>query len=160
MIGNSLVTEKALYRCSHGQNGCTPDKIEGDRMSPIGDFPLHRVFYRPDKVPLPETRLPVVAITENMGWCDDPASPEYNTLIDLPFTGSHEKMWRDDNLYDLVIEVGYNDDPIIPGKGSAIFIHCADADYKGTAGCVALKVADLQSLLKDLSPESVITIAE
>lgn len=158
MINNSLISGKTTYRCAGGKNGSSPDKAEGDKMSPIGTFPLRRVFYRPDKVPAPETKLPVVAITPHMGWCDDPTCPEYNTLIDLPFTGNHEKMWRDDDAYDLVVEVGYNDDPIIPGKGSAVFMHCTK-DYRGTEGCVALSVEDLQDLLKDLSKESLLTIA-
>ena len=158
MLGNSLVTEKAIYKCSHGKNGCTDDKIEGDMMSPNGQFYLRRAFYRADKTHKPETLLPIVAITTDMGWCDDPSKPEYNTLIKLPFDGSHEKMWREDDLYDLVIEVGYNDEQIVPGLGSAIFIHCIGPEYSGTAGCIGLNKDDLHNLIKDLSVHSTITI--
>ena len=158
MLGNTLVTPKNTYRCSHGKNGCTFAKVEGDGKSPVGVFPLRRVFYRADKVAKPKTGLPVLAIAEQMGWCDDSACPEYNTLIELPFAGSHEKMWRDDDVYDLVVEIGYNDDPVVPGKGSAIFMHCARDGYSGTEGCVALGVEDLLAVLAELWDGSTIEI--
>ena len=160
MYCNTLVTPQNTYRCSYGKNGCTLAKVEGDGMSPVGVFPFRRVFYRADKIARPKTGLPVLAITEQMVWCDDVACPEYNTLIELPFVGSHEKMWRDDDVYDLVVEVGYNDDPVVRGKGSAIFMHCARDNYSGTEGCVALGVEDLLEVLAELGVGSLIEIKD
>ncbi len=91
-------------------------------------------------------------IDQGDGWCDDPADPAYNTPVRLPYSGRHERLWRDDRLYDLVIVVGYNDAPVIPGRGSAIFIHLATADYAPTAGCVALALGDLQRLAAACAP--------
>ena len=158
VLGNSLLTPKAIYRCSHGKAGFTDDKIEGDMMTPQGDFEIYRVYYRPDKTHEPETELPVIAITPTMGWCDDPEHPEYNCPVDLPFAASHEKLWREDDLYDLVVEIGYNDNPVVPGKGSAVFIHCVGAHYPETAGCIGLSLADLHALIKDLTRTSTISI--
>ena len=82
-----------------------------------------------------------------MGWCDDPNSNFYNKEIKLPTIFSHEKLYRKDNLYDLIVVLDYNMHPIIKNKGSAIFIHIAKKNYKPTAGCIALKKEDLIKLL-------------
>jgi len=133
--------------CALGRGGVNPDKREGDGATPAGTFPLRRVFYRPDRVPPPDTALTVIPINGTMGWCDDPASPAYNTLITLPCQASHETMWRDDHAYDVVVELGYNDDPVVAGAGSAIFLHVARPDFSPTDGCVALKLEDLRDVL-------------
>ena len=143
------------YPCALGARGVTPTKREGDQATPLGSFPLRRVFYRPDVFATPPaTHLPTVAITASHGWCDDPAHPEYNRLVTLPFAAGHERLWRDDELYDLVVEIGYNDDPPRPGLGSAIFLHIARLDFSGTQGCVALRREDLVTVLAALEPGS------
>ena len=86
-------------------------KREGDMATPVGNWPLRRVYFRPDWMSPPQTLLPLVPIHENLGWCDDPANPAYNQAVQLPFADSHETMWRDDSLYDIVVELGYNDAP-------------------------------------------------
>jgi L,D-peptidoglycan transpeptidase YkuD (ErfK/YbiS/YcfS/YnhG family) len=91
--------------------------------------------------------LPVTAINPDDGWCDAPGDPQYNTLVRLPFAGSHERMWRADRLYDLVLVIGYNDDPVVPGKGSAMFLHLARPDFGPTEGCVALTLGDALAAL-------------
>jgi len=134
-------------RCALGRGGVAKKSGEGDGITPLGRFPLRRVFYRPDRLEKPATGLDVMALEEHHGWCDDPLDAAYNTLIMRPFAARHETLWRDDALYDIIIETGYNDAPVIPGKGSAIFIHIAKPDYAPTEGCVALKKADLLGLL-------------
>lgn len=137
------------WRCVLGKGGVRADKREGDGATPVGCFPLRRVFYRPDRLAPPVTALPVAALSPHDGWCDDPAHPDYNRHVRLPHPARHEAMWRDDGLYDVVVVLGYNDDPPIPGLGSAIFMHVARPDGQGTEGCVALPLADLLEIVKD-----------
>ena len=138
--------------CVLGKGGVRPDKREGDGATPTGRFPLRRALYRPDRGPAPATALPCAAIAPGDGWCDDPADPAYNRPVRLPHPARHERMWRDDALYDLVIVIGHNDDPVRPGLGSAVFLHLARADYGPTEGCVALAVPDLLDLLRVVGP--------
>ena len=123
-------------------------KREGDGASPAGAWPVRRVYYRPDKGPAPETGLPVIALRPEDGWSDDPAEAHYNRLVPLPCPSSHERLWRTDGLYDLIVELGYNDDPVVAGMGSAIFLHIARPGYAPTEGCVALAEGDLREVLK------------
>lgn len=147
-----------IYRCAIGRSGVIENKIEGDGATPSGTYKLKTLYYREDKIPEPNISLPKVKITQDMGWCDDPKDPFYNQLIRLPYAASHEEMWREDDLYDLVIEMDHNSDPIIPGKGSAVFIHVASDDYASTAGCIALKKDDLIDLLQKLGPDTQVNI--
>lgn len=135
-------------RCTVGRGGIGQKKAEGDGITPVGRFPLRGVMARPERIAVIQTALPVSPITKTDGWCDDPASADYNRRITLPHPASHEQLWRADALYDVIIEIGYNDDPVVPGRGSAIFIHVARARYQPTQGCVALKLDDLLELLK------------
>lgn len=147
------------FMCALGRGGVRLTKREGDGATPIGRFPLRRCFYRPDRESAPETRLPVVPIGKNDGWGDDPADPDgYNRAITLPRSGGHERMWREDALYDLVLVPGHNDDPPIPGAGSAIFIHVARAGYPPTEGCVALAPEALRAILGLCGPGSALTV--
>ena len=139
-------------RCCIGAGGTTPNKHEGDQCTPLGAWPLRRVFYRPDRPPIPRTSLPLVPITRSMGWSDDPRdSRQYNCLIELPHAHGHETLWRDDGVYDIVVALGYNDAPPVVGRGSAIFLHVAKPDFAPTAGCVALAIEDLRQLLDRVS---------
>lgn len=148
-----------VYPCAIGKAGVTSAKREGDHMTPLGSYALRRLWYRPDMfAPAPETGLPLRPIAQSDGWCDDPASGQYNRSVNLPFSGSHEKLWRDDHVYDLVVEIGYNDDPPVSGLGSAIFLHLARPDWSGTEGCVALARDDLLEVLKAVGPTSRIHI--
>ncbi len=136
-------------RCALGRAGVSATKREGDGATPAGVLPLRYVFYRTDRLAQPATLLAVRAITPDDGWCDDPASPEYNRLVRRPFPGRHETLWRADALYDLIVVLGWNDAPPIPNRGSAIFLHVAAPDYAPTEGCVALARRDLTRLLAD-----------
>ena len=134
------------------------DKREGDGGTPVGTFALRRLLYRPDRAAAPATRLPVQALTPADGWCDDPDDRAYNRPVTLPFAASHEKMWREDNIYDVVVVLGHNDDPPVAGRGSAIFLHVARPDYRPTEGCVALALDDLLRVLADCGPETRLTV--
>ncbi len=158
VTGNNLSFAGKTYSCAIGKNGFSGDKKEGDGCTPIGSFPLRELWYRADKMPAPKTNLPLKIITQNDGWCDDVNSPYYNNHVNLPYSFSHEKLWRDDYVYDLIIPLGYNDSPIVKGKGSAIFLHIAKPDYSGTEGCVALSKLDLLEILPLLSPQTFIEI--
>jgi len=153
-----LIVAGRQFRCALGPAGVVEEKREGDSATPAGQFPLRRVHYRADRGEKPETGLPVRAISQSDGWCDDPDHADYNTLVRLPIEASHEVMARDDALYDLVVEVGYNDDPPVPGRGSAIFMHIARPEYSPTEGCVALARSDLEAVLRELGPRSSIKI--
>lgn len=148
------------YRCALGRGGVVADKAEGDGGTPVGAYPLRCVLYRPDRVDPPETGLPVAPIAADKGWCDDAGHAEYNRPVRLPFEASHEKMWRDDGLYDVVVVLGHNDDPPVPGKGSAIFMHVARPDYGPTEGCVALALEDLLAVLAACGPADTIRITQ
>lgn len=145
-------------RAACGKAGVAADKREGDHASPAGAFPLLRAFYRPARLAAPKTALPLAALTPRDGWCDAPADPNYNRLVALPYPASHEDLWRDDGLYDVLVVIGYNTNPIVPGKGSAIFLHCAAPDFAGTEGCIAVAREVLVPLLGLLGPGSTITI--
>lgn len=139
-------------RCALGRGGLRLGKREGDGATPVGCFPLRRVFYRRDRIALPTTALAVAAIEADMGWCDDPAHSAYNQPVQLPFAASHERLWRRDGLYDLLAVIGWNDQPVMPGRGSAIFLHVARPDFAPTEGCVALARDDLAALLAACQP--------
>ena len=147
-------------RCALGPAGVTPAdaKREGDGASPAGAWPLRRVLYRPDRRPAPETGLPVRALAPDDGWCDAPADPAYNRPVTLPYPASAERLWRDDGVYDLIVTLGHNDDPVVAGAGSAIFLHLARPDYAPTQGCVALAAGDLADLLRLAKPGDALVI--
>ena len=142
------------FRCAVGRSGIVRDKHEGDGGTPVGSWPLREVFYRPDRLAKPVTALPVRALSPNDGWCDAPGDAHYNKPVRLPYPASAEQLWRADHMYDLIVVVGYNDAPVVPGKGSAIFLHVARAGYTGTAGCVAFARGDLLTILARVDPRS------
>ncbi len=146
------------FAAAIGKAGVTTTKKEGDNKSPIGRFSLRAGYYRADKVDLPDSGLPFRATQKTDGWCDDADHANYNKPVPLPFTGSHEKLWREDDVYDVVVPLGYNDNPPVPGLGSAIFLHVARPDYSGTEGCVALKLEDLLKLLSLVDLKSTLEI--
>lgn len=148
-----------VFRCALGRGGIRDVKREGDGATPAGLFPLRRVLYRTDRLEAPRTRLEVASTGPDDGWCDDPADPAYNRLVGLPYEASHERMWRADSLYDIVVVLGHNDDPPVPGAGSAIFMHVARPDYGPTDGCVALERSDLLAVLAMCGPGDSIRIS-
>jgi L,D-peptidoglycan transpeptidase YkuD (ErfK/YbiS/YcfS/YnhG family) len=135
------------WRCAIGRGGISPHKQEGDGATPQALLPLRRVLYRADRGPAPACAVPVEPIGPNDGWCDDPTDAAYNRPIRLPHPARHEELWRHDSLYDIIGVLGWNDAPVVPGRGSAIFLHVARPDYAPTEGCIALAPADLRAVL-------------
>ena len=156
-LGWAILGERR-WRCTMGAGGVREDKVEGDAATPAGSYPLRRIYFRNDRLVLPKVRLPARPIAEHDGWCDDPRSSTYNKLVRIPNEWSHEKMWREDGLYDLVVVIGYNDDPPEGEWGSAIFLHIARDDYAPTQGCVAFKRDDLLELVTLIGPETRINV--
>lgn len=153
--GNGLTCQ-----CALGRNGVVVagQKREGDGASPQGVWRMQRVFYRPDRLSRPETALPVVPLRETDGWCDAPQHPFYNRPVTRPFDASHEKLWRDDHVYDLIVELDHNSDPVVPALGSAVFFHLARHDYRPTEGCVAISLPHMLQVLTTASQKSAIEI--
>jgi L,D-peptidoglycan transpeptidase YkuD (ErfK/YbiS/YcfS/YnhG family) len=144
--------------CALGRSGARSDKREGDGATPAGRFPLRGVLFRADRIATPRTSLPVAPLDPDLGWCDDPADGAYNKPVRLPYAARHERLWRDDSLYDLITVIGYNDDPVEPGRGSAIFLHVAHPDFAPTEGCIAMRLADLSELLRACRPGDQIVV--
>ncbi|MES1199679.1 MAG: L,D-transpeptidase family protein [Pseudomonadota bacterium] len=147
-------------RCALGKGGvvAASAKCEGDGATPLGVWPLRSVLYRPDHE-MPKTALASAPILPESGWCDDPRDEDfYNGPITLPYPGSAERLWRDDHVYDLIVVLGYNDDPVTPGKGSAIFLHLAQPDWRPTEGCVAIDRAAMLAVLAAAQPGDTLTI--
>jgi len=145
-------------RAALGRGGVATEKREGDHKTPAGSFAMRQVLYRPDRFAQPASRLPIRALSPTDGWCDAPDDPRYNQLVMLPYAASHESLWRSDEIYDLIVPLGYNDDPAVPGLGSAIFLHVARPDWSGTEGCVALARTDLLMLIAEADPTSRVVV--
>ena len=152
-----IFMEKA-YSCVVGRGGIGIKSGEGDGVTPVGRYPLRSLRYRPDLLSKPQTYLPTYPITPQDGWCDDPNHFKYNLPIKLPFHAAHEKLWRYDSLYNLIVDLGFNDNPPIPGLGSAIFMHVKSPTSSPTAGCIALTQPDLLDVLQNCSVDTFIHI--
>ena len=148
---NYLLYNGMKYRCSIGNGGFSDKKKEGDGCTPVGIFRVTDILYREDKLKNLVTNYDLQAILTSDGWCDDPNSKYYNTQIKFPFAKSAESLFRQDDQYDIVCVTNHNQNPIVPGAGSAIFIHVASKDYSTTAGCVALSLDDLTEILSTLT---------
>ena len=153
----TLIHNKKRYKCALGKNGIAKRKKEGDKKTPAGLFSLGKVYYRKDKIRHLKTNLRKIVIKKKMAWCDDPNNKFYNKLT---FTNdkSKEKLYRKDNLYNIIVVINYNIKPIIKNKGSAIFIHLAKKNYSGTMGCRGLKKKDLLDILKTVNKRTKIKI--
>ena len=136
------------FKCAIGKAGIRKKKKEGDNITPKGIYKIIKIYYRDDRIKKISSKFKLIKITKKMGWCDDPKSEKYNQLIKLPNKYSHEKLYKKNNTYDLLLVLDYNMKPIVKNKGSAIFIHVAKRNYRPTAGCIALKKKDLLKLTK------------
>ena len=160
VMNNRLYTDEFSNRVTHGSNGFTIDTNEGDKCTPIGDFKFLRMYYRPDRIPHPLTNLPAAEIRPDMGWCDDSLSSQYNQEIRLPFNYGFEPLWREDHVYDMIVVISQNTNPIIPGKGSAIFFHIWRGPTTSTEGCVAMEQEHLLRLVRYIEPGDVVSIRQ
>ncbi len=141
-----------------GKKGIGNKRKEGDLITPKGEFKIKYILYRKDRVKI-STRLKKKIIKKNMGWCDDPRSNFYNKLVRLPFAYKHEKLFKKENIYDIILVLNYNMKPIKKNKGSAIFIHVAKKSFKRTEGCVAIKKLNLIKLIKEINPNTKVKIS-
>jgi len=154
-----LTFKKYKVKCALGKRGIGSKRKEGDLITPKGEYKIKYVLYRKDRIKKIPTKLKKIIIRKNLGWCDDSSSKDYNKLIKLPFIHNCEKLYRKDNIYDIIVVINFNMNPIIKNKGSAIFIHIAKKNYKKTEGCIALKKKDLLNILKEINKNTKVKIA-
>ncbi len=156
----TLTADGVSTVCTIGRSGATAaaTKVEGDDCTPRGRWAIRSALLRPDRITAPVTTLPWRWLDPADGWSDDPRDPAYNTRVRHPHPFSAEHLWRDDGQYDIIVELGYNDAPAVPGKGSAIFLHCMIVGQP-TAGCVAIDREALEALLPHLASSDAIEIA-
>jgi L,D-peptidoglycan transpeptidase YkuD (ErfK/YbiS/YcfS/YnhG family) len=146
------------FRCALGKGGIKQKEREGDFITPKGKFKLIKIYYRSDRIKRINSTLKKIKIKKNMGWCDDVSSNYYNKQIKINKKISHEKLHRKDNVYDIIVVLNYNLNPIIRGKGSAIFLHVAKKNYNKTQGCIALKKDELLTLISKIKKDTQIRI--
>ena len=155
---NYLLTKSESFKCAIGLGGLTIDKFEGDHCTPIGEFKFDKIYYRSDKLGKINFLISSAKISKNDGWCDDPNDKSYNKFVKFPFESSAEKLYRTDDLYDIVCVMNYNTNPVLPGKGSAIFLHVCGNNFAPTEGCVSVEKKVLIQISKQITSESSIII--
>tara|TARA_Y100001949_G_C15975744_1_gene325952 strand:+ start:246 stop:737 length:492 start_codon:yes stop_codon:yes gene_type:complete len=155
---DTLQFDDFVFKCTIGKKGISSKKKEGDLCTPKGTFSIKNLYYRSDRLLKPQTKIIIKKIKKNMGWCNDPKSNKYNSLVTVKEKIRYEKMYRKDHKYDIVVVIDYNLKKPIPYKGSAIFIHLTN-NYKPTAGCIALNKKDLLILLKLINKKTEIKIS-
>jgi len=155
---NYLTYNKLKVKCAIGKKGIGYKRKEGDLITPKGLLKIKYILYRKDRVKI-STILNKKVLKKNMGWCDDPRSSHYNKLIKLPFAHNHEKLFKRENIYDIVLVLNYNMNPVKKNKGSAIFIHVAKNNFKKTEGCVAIKKPSLIKLIKKINQNTKVKIS-
>lgn len=151
---------QTVVPCALGRGGviAAETKTEGDGASPIGTWLIRRFLYRADRLPRPQTKLGLTAIEPKDGWCDASGDPFYNRPVTLPYPASCENLWRVDGVYDLIGILGHNDEPVVPDRGSAIFLHIAQPGYLPTEGCIALSLEHMLEVMALAEPGSAIKI--
>ena len=146
------------FRCSIGKSGFSRSKKEGDFTTPLGEFKLGVLYFRKDRIKSVKTKLKKKIIKKNMGWCDDTQSKKYNQEISFPFRYRAEKLFKKNSVYDIFINIKYNQNPIKKGKGSGIFLHLTNKKYKPTHGCIAVLKKDLLKILPHINKKTKISI--
>ena len=157
---NYLTYNNYKVKCALGKRGIGNKRREGDFITPKGNFKIKYILYRKDRIKRIQSKIKKIIIKKNLGWCDDPLSKDYNKLIKIPSEYNYEKLYKKDNVYDIILVLNYNMNPIIKNKGSAIFIHVAKKNYKKTEGCVALKKSDLLKIIKVLKRNTTVMIED
>jgi len=154
----AIRTPAGFIPCALGRSSIHRFKREGDGATPLGRWRAVAVFWRPDRLRRPAALLPGRALRAADGWCDDPADRHYNRPVRLPFAASHERLWREDHLYDVVVVLDYNLARPRPGAGSAIFLHIAKPEFAPTEGCIAVTPAAMRRLLATIGPGTVFDV--
>jgi len=145
-------------KCALGKRGIGHKRKEGDLITPKGKYKIKFILYRKDRIKRIQSRIKKIVIRKNLGWCDDPKSKNYNKLVKIPSDHNCEDLYRKDYIYDIILVLNYNMNPIIKNKGSAIFIHVAKRNYEKTKGCIALKKNDLLNVIKKLKKNTYVNI--
>ena len=145
-----LTFKQYKVKCALGKRGIGLKKKEGDLITPTGQYKIKYILYRKDRIKKIQSNIRKIVINKNMGWCDDPRSKKYNKLVNLPFNDNYEKLFKRQNIYDIILVLNYNMSPIRKNKGSAIFIHIAKKNYEKTKGCIAIKKVELLKILKEI----------
>jgi L,D-peptidoglycan transpeptidase YkuD (ErfK/YbiS/YcfS/YnhG family) len=153
-----LYFQKYKLRCSIGKRGISIKKREGDKKTPKGEFKLKYILYRKDRIINIKTKLKKIVIKKKMLWCDDPNSSYYNKIINYPSKYRAEKLWRNENIYDIIIVIDYNLNPVIKNKGSAIFLHIAKKKYQPTKGCIAVSKKNIKLLISKINKKTKLKI--
>ena len=154
----SLIFNNYRIKCAIGERGIGKKRKEGDFITPKGTFKIMFILFRKDRIKALNTSLKKFKITRKMGWCDDSKSKKYNKLIKIPFDFSFEKLFRKDNIYDIILVLNYNMSPVKKNRGSAIFIHVSKKNYKSTKGCIAVKKIQLLKILRDIEKNTIVKI--
>ena len=159
-VNNKFLSyDKYKVKCALGKRGIGTKKSEGDLITPKGQYKIKFLLYRKDRIKKIQTKIKKIEITKNMGWCDDPKSKKYNMLITYPFSFGAERLYRNDNIYDVIIVLNYNMDPITKNKGSAIFIHIAKKNFTSTEGCVGIKKKDMKKIVRTIDKKTKVEIS-
>ncbi len=153
-----LVADGLTVPCALGRSGIAGRKREGDGATPRGAWHPVTIFWRADRLGRPATVLPARPLRPDDGWCDDPADRRYNRPVRLPYAGRHERLWRDDRLYDVIVVLDYNLARPLKGAGSAIFLHIAAPGFAPTEGCIAVAPAAMRRLLARMDRRTVIEV--
>ena len=154
----NLIFNNYKAKCALGKRGIAFKRKEGDLITPKGEYKIKFILYRKDRLKKITSKIKLIVIKKNMGWCDDPNSNHYNKLVKLPYEYNYEKLYKKENIYDLILVLNYNMNPIKKNKGSAIFIHVAKNNYRNTAGCIAIKKNKLLKILKDIKSSTKVKI--
>ena len=153
-----LTYQNNKVKCAIGKKGIGKKQKEGDQITPRGTFRIKNILYRKDKINYFRSVIKKTPIKKNMGWCDDPKSKDYNKLIKYPFNYKSEKLYRSNNIYDIILVLDFNINPIKKNKGSAIFIHISNSKYSSTQGCIAIKKKELLKLIDFIDKKTKIII--
>ena len=153
-----LIINNYKVKCAIGKRGIGIKKKEGDCITPLGKFKIKFILYRKDRISNLKSRIDKISIQKNMGWCDDPKSSKYNKLIIYPFQFSAERLYRYDNVYDVILVLSYNISPTIKNKGSAIFLHISKRNYQNTKGCIAVNKRDIKKIIKIINNKTIVNI--
>ena len=159
-----ILKKKFIYlkdykvKCAIGKRGITGKKVEGDKCTPRGRFKLKYIFYRKERIKNIRSKLKLIPLKNNFGWCDDVRSKFYNKFVKLPFKHSAEKLYLRENIYDIIVVINYNLKPTKKNKGSAIFLHVAKRNYSPTMGCVAMSKNNLKKLISLINNKTFLKI--
>tara|TARA_B100001559_G_scaffold314680_1_gene315433 strand:- start:17 stop:529 length:513 start_codon:yes stop_codon:yes gene_type:complete len=163
-IMDIILKNKFIYfkdykaKCAIGKRGITSKKIEGDKCTPRGRFRLKYVFFRKDRIKKIRSRLKIIPLKKNFGWCDDVNSKLYNKFVKLPYKYKAEKLYLKEKIYDIIVIIDYNLKQIKKKRGSAIFLHVAKKNYSPTLGCVSVSKNDLIYLLSVINKNTFLKI--